>query len=202
MEMIAALAIIATASLALFQSIGFWLRLSSAATDASNAALAASIELERFQTVVRGLTYAWPEQADDQFTGDQNGFSGLTRRPLNFADPGFERVRLSVVRQETFSSLIYSAPDTTWTIATAGPGGSLAFSYLGIDGVWRAAWPPATAPMANAIDDPALFRTPQLPVAIRLTYAGDKPFAWIADIGDDPTPAARTQDLIGDADGL
>lgn len=200
MEMIAALAIISAASLALFQSIAFWLRLSTAATGAAASAVSESIDLERFQRLVRGLSYAWPEQPDDIFTGGPAGFRGLTRYPLHFADPGLERVVLSVAEQDGAFSLAYAADGVAWTVAAAGAGGSLRFSYLGIDGVWRQSWPPDATPMATADDDPALFRTPQLPVAIRLDYEGQPSFSWIADVGDDPTPAGRTQDIIGVSD--
>lgn len=200
-EMLAALAIMAVASLALFQSIGFWLRLSATAQDASGSAIADSVDLERFQTLVRGLTYAWPEQSDEIFVGDQLGFRGLTRSPLHFADPGLERITLQVEQKEGRSLLTYSAPNTYWTVADAGPGGSYLFSYLGVDGVWRAAWPPEAPPMANSVDDPALFKAPQLPLAIKLTNDGQSAYAWIADVGDDPTPAGRTQDIIGLDDG-
>ena len=202
MEMIAALAIIAAASLALFQSVAFWLRLSTAATGAAASAVSESIDVERFQRLVRGLSYAWPEQPGDIFVGGPSGFRGLTRSPLHFADPGLERVALAVMEEDGELSLAYAAKDISWTVAAARAGGSLRFSYLGVDGVWRTSWPPETTPMATPIDDPSLFRTPQLPVAIRLDYEGENPFTWVADIGDDPTPAGRTQDIIGVSDDL
>ncbi len=203
LETIAALAIIALASLALFQSASLWFRLSASAADAADSATSGVIALERFQSLVRGLIYAWPEQADEIFVGGPDGFRGLTRTPLHFADPGPEPVAVRIEPGEEGDALVYRSGLLAWTILDGRQvrSGALGFSYLGADGVWRAAWPPEATPIANPGDDPSLFRTPQLPLAIRLTAQDGTPFAWIADIGGDRSPSPRNQDILDEFDG-
>ena len=200
LELIVALAIISLASLALFQSMGAWMRISATTANAAETAITNALALERFQILVRGLSIAWPEEESSMFMGTPSNFSGLTTSPLHFADPGLEKVTLSIASQNGTPALMYQAGREVWTLASTRPGTSLVFEYLGADGNWRANWPPKTLPLIFAQDDPSFFQIPQLPKAIKLTAQGEAQTIWIAEIGNDALLPSRPQDVIGTTD--
>ena len=200
LELIVALAIISLASLALFQSMSVWMRMSASTADAAETAITNAIALERFQILVRGMSVAWPEEETAIFQGSASSFSGLTSSPLHFADPGLEQVNLTIANRNGGSALIYEAGREVWTLVSTEPGTRLGFEYLGADGQWRQSWPPRELPLIFPQDDPSLFQMPQLPRAIKLYTEGQQQTVWIADIGSDPILPLRPQDVTGTLD--
>ena len=201
-EMIAALAIVSIVSLALFQSTSQWLRLSARASDAAERSVADAIGLSRFQHVVRGLAIGWPEEGA-AFAGDGGGFSGLTRSPLDAAEPGLVAFAIRRARAATTgqSDVLYESGAAGWVIAE-GDGAELAFHYLASDGRWRPTWPPSEAPRPGPNQDTQLLDIPPLPLAVRLvrSYPDGARAVWLAPVGDDVAPRLRNSDFIGGDD--
>ena len=197
LELMVSLAIISLVSAALFQSAAAWLRLSARASGAAEEALSSIVAQRMFDRVVGGLIYTWPEETALRFIGANDGFSGLTATPLSGVSPQLLPVQLSALQpvEGRPGRIIYSARGVDgWTLRTFD--GATTFTYLGADGQWRAAWPPAVNPDPGPFNDAAFFETPQLPLAIRIDIAdsgGDE--TWIADISSNSPIPHRIQDL-------
>jgi len=197
LELMIAMAIMALVSIALSQSMLLWFRLSASASNAAERAIADTIRQEQFQTVVRGLMAAWPDEVDATFTGTPDGFRGLTRFPLHFADPGLEVVFVVIAERDDLQVVNYQGGDAQWDFLTLPGSTELSFSYLGLDGQWRENWPPAEVPLATPGEASPFFEIPPLPIAIRLTMDSDPPAVWVADIGSEPALPFRSQDALG-----
>ncbi|NJM34748.1 MAG: prepilin-type N-terminal cleavage/methylation domain-containing protein [Rhodomicrobium sp.] len=194
-ELIVALAIVALASAALFQSANQWWRLSARSAAAADSALSAVADQIMFQRVVRGLIYAWPEE-EQLFTGAPNAFSGITRTPLHALAPDIAPVTLAIL-EGINRRLVYQAGGFEWTLKDLGQGRA-DLSYLGADNVWRSSWPPEQNPEPGPFNDAAFYATPQLPLAIALTIsAPGGSEVWIADVASAPlTPPIRLSDQL------
>ncbi len=196
LELIAALAIVALVSAALFQSTGQWLRLSTQASDAANESLSGVANQTMFSEVVSGIVQAWPEEIDRRFIGEPAGFSGLTKTPLHGIAPNLSHASMSIVSNGSAAGVIYRSGDIEWILKTL-DNASAGFSYLGADGVWRSAWPPSETPEPGPFNDAQFYDTPNAPLAIRLTIDGPGGSeTWIADIAGNPQLPMRVQDLL------
>ncbi len=196
LELIASLAIVSLVSAALFQSMASWMRLSSRASGAAEASLAAIAGQQMFDRIVGGLIFAWPEETARRFVGAADGFSGITTTPLHGLHPQLASASIVVLRPNnaTRGRIVYRSDEIEWTLREFD--GAAAFSYLGADGAWRESWPPETNPDPGSFGDAAYFDTPQLPAAIRLSFDdGGNSTVWIADIASDPRIPQRVQDF-------
>ncbi|MEM8770369.1 MAG: prepilin-type N-terminal cleavage/methylation domain-containing protein [Pseudomonadota bacterium] len=195
LELIASLAIVSLVSAALFQSAGQWFRLSARAADAADQTVQRVTDQSLFEYAVSGLAPAWPEQTELLFRGDRNGFSGLSRTPLQTAAPAFVFINISIDRSHAGASVIYASGDTRWNLLSP-IGADAGFSYLGADGAWRDTWPPAVNPEPGPFNDAAFYSIPQTPLAIRL-IADDvrQRRVWIADVKSAPHLTTRLRDL-------
>lgn len=196
LELIASLAIVSLVSAALFQSMAAWMRLSARAAAAADATLTSIAGQQMFDRAVGGLTFAWPEETEARFIGASDGFSGHSATPLQGLTPGLDVIQVAI--QSSVSPargrIVYSSGDAVWALQEFDE--TAALSYLGADGAWRSNWPPATNPEPGPFADAPFFDTPQLPIAIRLTY-GDAGATkvWIADISSHPRVPQRLKDL-------
>ena len=193
METLVALAITALVATALFQSRAFWFELSSKGARAAERSLAGIIDQRQFQQVVRGLIFAWPEQSDLAFIGGPNGFSGLSRRPLEAGVPRIALITLQIIETDAGSVLAYESDVESWTLQADLEDGA-SFSYLGADGVWRPSWPPAETPDPGDLGDGAYFSPPHTPLAVRIGFGPGKE-AWIAAVGSAPNQPQRSRDV-------
>ena len=197
LELIASIAIVSLVSAALFQTTGQWLALSNRAAAAAEASLSDIANQKMFDRLVAGVTFAWPEEPDNQFSGGPARFSGLTATTLHAPNPQLSAFSMSLVRNGQAMAVEYEADGVRWTIRDFGDGSTAAFSYLGADGAWRGTWPPQENPEPGPYDDARYFTTPQTPLAVRLsvvTASGDVE-TWIADIASTPFIPQRPQDL-------
>lgn len=196
LELIASLAIVSLVSAALFQSIAGWMRLSARAGAAADETLASIAGQHMFDRAVGGLVFAWPEETNSRFIGAADGFSGLSKRPLQGLFPGLTDIQIVIQSAEADERgrVAYISDQANWTLQEFD--GSATFSYFGADGAWRSSWPPAVNPEPGPFADAQFFNTPQLPEAIRLTYTvGEAEYVWIADISGNPRIPQRLQDL-------
>ena len=202
-EVLVALAITSLASLALFQSLSIWVRLSAKTSNAAERALGRAITSDQFRTVVTALVPAWPEQENQIFSGEPSFFRGLTAKPLGSIDPDLTRVTFTLEQREGQIALVYSAASSDvganaegWALKIY-PGTSARFEYLGLDGAWYPVWPPAETPEAGPFADALLYETPQLPEAIRFTVDGlSQSNAIVGAIGRPSRLLPRDQDLL------
>ncbi len=192
----ASLAIVSLVSAALFQSMAAWMRLSARASAAADQSLTAIAGQQMFDRAVGELTFAWPEETASRFIGASDGFSGLSAAALQGIYPRLAAIQVSLERPSDTQRgrIVYQSGATNWTLQEFD--GTASLSYLGADGDWRANWPPSTNPEPGPFADAAFFETPQLPLAIRVSFSdGDTAKAWIADIYSDPRIPQRPRDL-------
>ena len=197
-ETLVALALASIVLLALFQSASMWLTLSGRSAAAAENALTGTLAARQFDRVVRGLTPSWPEDAVNQFRGGPQGFSGLTRRPLQALSPMLSPAAMEIVQDGVVSRLAYRSGSTNWMLESMEPG-SGEFSYLGADGGWRRAWPPENAPESGPFNDARFLPPPALPLAVKLSYRDPQGRRrdLIAPIVSDPALPLRDRDLVG-----
>lgn len=194
-ELLVATAIIAAISAALFQSIGQWLSLSNRAAEAAARSIGAGADRELFAAAVEGLIFAWPEREDETFAGGPQGFSGVTRSAPHALAPSLQKISISVERQDGYGAIVYRGDNLAWGLRQS-PGLSAEFSYLGADGVWRPAWPPADNPTLDPLNDPSSFPIPQTPLAIRIDMRDQRGAStWIAEVASDFRIPLRNRDL-------
>lgn len=196
LELIASLAIVSLVSAALFQSMAAWMRLSARAGAAADETLTSIAGQQMFDRAVGGMTFAWPEETNAQFIGAADGFSGLSRSPLQGLFPQLSVIQFSVrsPRPGEKGGIIYTSGAADWTLQEFD--GRATLSYLGEDGVWRPSWPPASNPEPGPFADADYYAIPKLPAAIRLSYLNDgAENVWIADISGKPRVPQRLQDL-------
>lgn len=198
--MLAALAIVGFVALALFQSAGRWMALSSRAADVAEGSLGAAADQLMFEQLVQGLVAAWPAKPDEGFQGSATGFSGLTRAPLHKIEPGIYAFAMALGEDQDGARVVYAAGQgVSWTLARL-DGEDARFAYLGADLLWRDRWPPAQTPEPGPFNDSLFYSVDQLPLAIRLDATGRKGrIAWIAATGGEPAPPVRIDDVGGEA---
>jgi hypothetical protein len=121
--------------------------------------------------------------------------SGLTRKPL-LALGALSPVTITIAPAGPGSTLHYAEGAAKWTMATFDVEARLRF--LGADGAWYDAWPPAANPDPSPFGDAVYFDTPQLPQAVRLD-AGDR--VVIAPVGRTTGLPANERDLAPEIDG-
>lgn len=196
-EVLVTLAITSLATLSLFQSMSMWVTISAKATQAAERAIAGTVQESQIRTIVSGLTSGWPEKQEEVFIGKKNFFSGLTTNQLHLESPSLEVVTIEIENLPDETKINYLAKQTAWTMRSV-PVARAEFDYLGADGKWYEAWPPAINPEPGPFSDASLYLTPQLPLAVRLSITAEtNTEILIADIASNPALPTRQIDILG-----
>lgn len=161
---------------------------------ANEVAFLRESQLQRdwFTDSVKSLVADLPQEEDHAFHGTSTGFSGLSLTSLEAPGGVPEMVSWSLSSSGGEVSLNYAGRDGAPEPVVSWQGEQPAFRYMGPDGNWYAAWPPASA---QAGQGPA---PPPLPYAIAVRVVLDgSPRVWIAAPAEEHGPAAylfREQD--------
>lgn len=190
LETLVALAIMAVASLALFQSTTAMLSLSDRAVAASERSLDSVLDRKALNGVLDGLVPAWPDQGRVKFTGNGTRLSGLTSGGLSVKQSGAQAFALTLETRGNRTALIYTAINTSRSARRiddapqpitlmANLPDDVRFAYKDDLGTWSDIWPPEMpAPsgvsrvVRSSEDMRSLMPPPPLPVAIALRRDG------------------------------
>lgn len=187
LETLIALAIMSIASLALFQSTATMLSVSDRAVKTSERVLDGALNRRAMTGLLSGLVPAWPEDGARSFKGTASRLEGLSAESLSWQNEalgsGLSHFSLTLsgeaqnntqplnawsLRYEDLTSNGNSRTRDEGWVLDAGLPANTRFRYLGLDGTWRANWPPPTPPATPYFNDALFITTSPLPEAVKL----------------------------------
>ena len=191
LEILVTLTIISITSALLFQTLLSQVQLTSRVETASLNASRAIIRSAGFQDVIKGLVPSWPEEIDTRFVATDAQISGLTSQSLLSSRKALTPFQMRISGDP--SIITYSEHGQTITL---GQFSELArFSYLGADGDWYPQWPPEKTPDFGAFDDSLSYKTPPLPIAVRIQTETQADLDWISQLDWQAAALPRRQDI-------
>lgn len=181
LETLVALAIMAVASLALFQSTTAMLSVSDRAVNTAERTLQNALDRRAIDGLLSSLIPAWKEETAAEFTGSATRLSGITSQSLSTASYGAARFTLYLERDNSGTlQLIYgdelpaakpsrgagnnTAP-SRWVIQSSLPAAAR-FAYQDTQKTWHESWPPPPPRTSSTVD--ALLGPTALPQTIAL----------------------------------